>query len=443
MPTRIKRLRLVDFQQFANLDLDFTDPDGEVCNRVCFIGPNGTGKTTLLDLLARHAAFQPATGPGRQGLELRNERGSLVHTQFHLTGERKPFSRWFVDTPASRLFDVLAAEDLDQTRRAGALLDFVPLRNMSGTESWRPDLVVRSPAEAVRNESMQVEDVPQTTVDAALSLGAQLAVDHLVSTATVAEMWRVLVWTVKRREAERQDFETRAENLEKTKKQLIAEFDALFPDPLIEIANLWDQILAPAGLEFDRENARLPVQLNDNLVAYIRLKRTGERIPYASLSTGIRNFLFRVGHIFLLYFHRRIDSAYVFVDEPENSLFPDFLLDLVELYDRLVGPNTQLFVATHNPIVAAQFAPHERIVLTWNDDATVSAHRGTAPKGDDPNDVLRQDFGLPDVMGPEGRRQWDAYVDLKNRIRAEQDPERRRELLESAAAIGRAYRFET
>lgn len=61
------------------------------------------------------------------------------------------------------------------------------------------------------------------------------------------------------------------------------------------------------------------------------------------------------------------------LDEPENSLFPDFLLNLIETYQEVMidkngENNTQFFVSTHSPIIAAQFEPYERIVLEWNDE---------------------------------------------------------------------------
>ncbi|MEZ4319036.1 MAG: AAA family ATPase [Myxococcota bacterium] len=381
-------------------------------------------------------------GAGLHGAELVRDDESLCHLQFQRSGSERPYDRWYLNSDSQRLVQLGFAPGLTEAERVRVFNDHGPV-DMRDLSSWRPDLLVFAPAESRTNDAMVVSDVPEATVDGALKLGDRLQPEHRISTDTVNEMWKVLVWHIKQRESDRQEFETRPENLEKTKKQLLGEFDTLHPDPLEALAGLWNRILAPAGLEFDRENARIPVQLTDNLQAYIRLKGTHERIPYGALSTGIRNFLFRVGHLFLLYFNRSIDSAFVFVDEPENSLFPDFLFDLMEVYDTLVGPNTQLFVATHSPIVAAQFAPHERLVLDWNGDASVSVHKGIAPKGDDPNDVLRQDFNLAEVMGPEGRRKWAEYVDLKARIRVEQDAGKRQSLLEQAALIGRAYRFET
>lgn len=49
--TMIRKLYLVDWQQFRETVLDFTDGEGKAHSRVCLIGRNGTGKTTTLGIL--------------------------------------------------------------------------------------------------------------------------------------------------------------------------------------------------------------------------------------------------------------------------------------------------------------------------------------------------------------------------------------------------------
>lgn len=228
----------------------------------------------------------------------------------------------------------------------------------------------------------------------------------------VSDFWKILIYWIKERENEREAFENKTENIDKTKRQLIEEFDKINPQILNKIAKLWNKILDKAGLEFDIQNAKKPIQLNDNLQAYIKIKNTGERIEYHQLSTGIRNFIFRLGHIYSLYFNRVVKRGFVLLDEPENSLFPDLLLNLIETYQEIMidkngENNTQFFVSTHHPLIASQFAPEERIILEWNEDGSVSAFKGEAPVGDDPNDLLTKDFKLPHLMSKKGQEAWD------------------------------------
>ncbi len=55
IPMKITKLHITDFQQFKDLELDFTyqsgSKKGQPLDKVCFIGQSGTGKTTLLELI--------------------------------------------------------------------------------------------------------------------------------------------------------------------------------------------------------------------------------------------------------------------------------------------------------------------------------------------------------------------------------------------------------
>ncbi|HMR90324.1 MAG TPA: AAA family ATPase [Saprospiraceae bacterium] len=269
---------------------------------------------------------------------------------------------------------------------------------------------------------------------------------HIVSDQNVKDFWKMLVYLIKKRDTDQQEFENRPENLTKTKQQLLDEFELISPKILDKLGKLWNKILEKAGLEFDVENASNPIQLTDNLKAYIVLKGSNQRINYNQLSTGIRNYIFRIGHIFTLYFNRSIDNGFLLLDEPENSLFPDFLFELMETYETLVldkngKNNTQIFMTTHNPIVAAQFEPWERIILEWKTDGTVKAQKGRTPVGDDPNDILKNDFGLQNLMGKKGIEVWNEYLDLKKELRKSQNGNKNT-LVDKITKIGSAYNFE-
>ncbi len=53
---KITKIKLEDFHQFKNLEIDLTYPkghkkEGEPLDKVCIIGQSGTGKTTLLKII--------------------------------------------------------------------------------------------------------------------------------------------------------------------------------------------------------------------------------------------------------------------------------------------------------------------------------------------------------------------------------------------------------
>jgi hypothetical protein len=181
--------------------------------------------------------------------------------------------------------------------------------------------------------------------------------------------------------------------------------------------------------------------LNENLLAYIRSRHTPDQpIPYNQLSTGIRNLIFRLGHIYSLYFNRKIDRGFLLIDEPELSLFPDLLYDIIDRY-LAITQNTQMFVATHSPIIAGQFEPYERIILKFDDAGFVTPEVGISPAGDDPNDLLVNDFGVRSLYGHKGIEQWDRFLELRQLIHDAADAAQKKAWLDEYMKIGNAYNF--
>ncbi len=324
---QIRRLLLVDYRQFRELLLDFTHPEtGEPLKRVCFIGRNGTGKTSLLDVLSRCAlSFAAGRAPMRQAV-LEVQHGDATVVVPH--GGHRP-----VVVPELELPPATVVRDSGYAWRAWRL-DAGATDAQSGELKSGRDIIAHSRAESATNQGVDLGGVPSTNLSEALALAKDFPLRHDISSEHIRDMWKLLVYLVKKRDSDREEYERDPENLQKTKAQLIAEFDALNPPVLRELAELWNRLLAPAGLEFDVDSANIPIQLTDNLSAHIKRRGTGDVIHYGALSSGIRDFMFRIGHLFLLFFRRRYESAFVLVDEPENSLFPDFLFELMELYDQ-------------------------------------------------------------------------------------------------------------
>ena len=152
--------------------------------------------------------------------------------------------------------------------------------------------------------------------------------------------------------------------------------------------------------------------------------------------------MFRLGHIYSLFFNKEIENGFLLVDEPENSLFPDFLYDLVDIYlDIVRDKNTQIFMATHNPIIASQFEDYERVILRFDDEGFVQTSRGKSPIGDDPNDLLIHDFGVRNIMHSSGVKKWERFIELKVLIPLEQDKKRKQDLLTEYMELATKYHF--
>lgn len=465
---KICKIYIGDYKQFKRLELDFTHPEtGKPLDKICFIGRNGTGKSNLLELIRNTLISNLSDFPFQIILKIFFENEELLlfknpfkHGVFLLKAgsvDEKDFVvRYFdyrnnsnteiEDTQRVALFRMYL-NDLENKKQG-----YFDWASMQKFVDWfyankkNDKLLVNVFPESFSKSYSQINRVPSSTLNSALELFNGLPAVHHIAADYVGEFWKQLNYLIKKRENDRNEFEDRPENQNKTKSQLRVEFDSQNAEILFKLAILWNKILDSAGLEFDYKNARNPVQLNDNLEAYIINKKTGEQIQYSQLSTGIRNFIFKIGHIYSLYFNRKIDQGFLLVDEPENSLFPDFLYDLIDIYKEITtdkdgNNNTQMFFATHSPIIAAQFEPYERVILEWNDEGTISAHRGVAPVGDDPNDVLKKDFEIRSLMTQKGLEAWDEYLKLKKEIRTIQDEPKKKELMEKLMQIGTAYNF--
>lgn len=453
---KISSIRIKGYKQFEDTYLDFTDPKtGKAVDKICLIGKNGTGKSTILALLKilipnlwnqsslafiRYMVIKFEINERTYYCFKSHNRGNVL-VFFKSDIEKEP--NWLDGITHESSWSTIPQHHSSYTgyptyriqdNELQVLLKDLSFKNSSS------ELVIFSPSEGQQNSYLSISDVPNSNVNSALGLSKNFPFEHLVSDENVQEFWRMLIFLIKKRDEERELFENQEGNLKKTKAQLIEEFEKINPKILDKLGELWNKILEKAGLEFDVKNANNPIQLTDNLKAYIHLKNTKQRIPYSQLSTGIRNFIFRVGHIFTLYFNREIERGFLLLDEPENSLFPDFLYDIISIYQSITE-NTQMFVATHSPIVAGQFEPHERIILDFDEEGRVVAHKGISPIGDDPNDILDKDFGVRSLLGKEGVRNWERFLELKRLIKESPNPVQKAEYAEEFLQIGTRYNF--
>jgi predicted ATPase len=451
---KICSIRIKGFQQFRDTYIDFTDPaTGKPADKICIIGKNGTGKSTLLNLMVTSLKTKINNltdvtfyGSSYFSVELEVNANQVF---YFFSRKSSYILNKQIQTDYPNWFDILV-QYLETGRGFYALfINYiagnrdVSLMQLNDNST---DLLIHATAESVTNNQLTITDVPATDLNQALALFHSFPYYHIINNDTVADFWKILIYLIKKRENEREEYENRPENLDKTKSQLIKEFEEINPKILNKIADQWNRILGKAGLEFDVEQAKNPIQLNENLQAYVTLRKTKERIEYNNLSTGIRNFIFRIGHIYSLYFNREVKGGFVMIDEPENSLFPDFLYDLVEVYKKALTDkngenNSQLFMSTHSPIIAAQFEPHERVILDWDEDGYVVATKGEAPIGDDPNDILLKDFNLTHVMGKKGQDFWNKYVTLKKQLRRTDNEPEKEKLVKEILEIGTKYNF--
>ncbi len=446
---KISEIYIKNFLQFQDFHLNLTYPDtDQPLDKICFIGSNGTGKTTLLNLIWDLIYFRESI----QNSSVLNDlnKNSLIYfcikenlEDIHILITFRVVLCFNESILTDETWKKIINHNIDitslhnnewknlQQKHSFSLLEKIQFKFNSHDIICYARSDVNSTFSGV---------LPQCNLNGALVLFKNFTPYHDVSYNQVSKFWQILIYHIKKRENNFFEFLNSPDIENLSIKEAKERFEKENPEILQKLAEQWNLILETPGLEFDIENAKIPIQLNDNLEAYIKLRNTNQVIPYYKLSSGIRNFIFQLGHIYTLYFERDIQRGFLLIDEPETSLFPDLLYDIIERYLAIIQ-NTQFFVATHNPIIAAQFEPAERFSLEFNEDGYVEARSGVSPEGDDPNDLLVNDFVVRSLYGKKGIEQWKRYLELQRLIPDTKDQEQKKELLKEYSKIGNAYNF--
>lgn len=69
----------------------------------------------------------------------------------------------------------------------------------------------------------------------------------------------------------------------------------------------------------------------------------------------------------------------------------------------------------------------------------VDAHKGEAPIGDDPNDLLSKDFQMKNLMPKEGQDKWNEYIDLRKKLIRTSKKTEKDKLISEINKIGELY----
>ncbi len=198
-------------------------------------------------------------------------------------------------------------------------------------------------------------------------------------------------------------------------------------NPLITFADSLNPILEKLNLEIDLINTEYPIP--------VKSKIKDEVIPIAGLSTGTKGLLLSMFPLFEL----NTSDSIILIDEPERSLFPDMQIDLISHYQNH-APNAQFIVATHSPFIAAAFEPEERFILYFDEEGQVAVRRGESPIGDDPNDILTNDFHVS-YYNEFGKAAYKQYLNLRRKANQEKEPEEKKKLVVEMAKLGNKYNF--
>jgi len=428
---KISKLKIEKYKQLENLQFDFTYQSGkrkgQPLEKICFIGQSATGKTNILDTIFSYVAES-------QDLSIYGEKfGYDIFTTPHdKVNAKGGITIQFNKNIYSKYNDLLTFNEnsfsygiFDSFNdEATSLFDF---QNKSNLHYFKANLISEENIEIFGENPIDLIDkYPNITNE------YKNRVVNIFDSNVPKEIWLSLINDILeyRKKFTQKMSELIHKGLLANQKKLSSEFSRWQkdnPNKLKEFTEKFNPIIEKLNLEVDLVNTEYSIPISN--------KRNEEIIPIQNTSTGTKGLLLT----FLPLFKLNTKDSIILMDEPERSLYPDMQMDLIEHYQNL-APKAQFIVATHSPFIAASFEPEERFILYFNEDGKVAFRRGNSPIGDDPNDMLKNDFGV-NYYNKHGEKAYKKYLDLKQEVANEKDTKKKKKLLFEMVKLGDDYNF--
>lgn len=306
---KIRKIKFKDHPILKNLELDFCGQDGKAVDTVIIAGENGTGKSTLINEL-----YRIASNAVKNEIVLEITDGSRVHELSyylkHFPNRTPPYSIYVKDGYGMDTF--LTSDQIKHKYPFSGIFSDVDInftsQDISSVTSLDLDMMKtsrRSTTDLPKQINQLLIDI-QTLDDTSLAS----AVREAWNTGSVAEESKI-------------GYDTRMPRFTNA-------FNTMFEK-----------------LTYSRVT-------NQNNHKTILFQKNGKDIPIEKLSSGEKQIVYR--GCFLLKDANAMNGAFVFIDEPEISLHPNWQMKIMDYYKGIFtneeGVQTsQIFAVTHSPFV--------------------------------------------------------------------------------------------
>lgn len=352
---KITKIKIDKYRQFEDFELDLTYPaghpkEGQPLDKVCIIGQSGTGKTTLLELVAGlrwRNVFRQQGGP-MVFIEKKDE--GDVEVFFQVSGMSFCASNVYQEGGTS-LF--LSDEEA------------VLLQLNSSIEPWGVlYLPVLRPTEWGHYFANNQAGMANFEGDSRIGF-----VVLVIGDKDSRNLWVQIHQDIKTYQTALSERKFRiSDAVEKgangSVQKLVDDLNAwkaTQKNVLEDIAGYLKPVLSNFHLEVKTELSHLD---QANFVTI--MNKVGEIVPEAVWSSGLKNLIYKTVPLFVV----KPKDFTILIDEPENSLYPDIQSLVVETYQKL-APECQFIFATHSPIIASSFEPWEIVDLEFDREGRV------------------------------------------------------------------------
>ncbi|MBS7255370.1 AAA family ATPase [Flavobacterium branchiicola] len=412
---KISKLHIEQFRQLENLTFDFTYPNdfhieekrGKPLDKICFIGQSATGKTSLLELIdikTHNNSYIDYPIEFQHHSSLEKLKASLCVI---FNDEQKEFCiknkeiliNYFVDKKLHTK-DLTKKIFFPSELNISKIINFLEPKGIQNLNNKDKELFLK------KYNQFKLGD---ENYDEIYKYIANDFVEYQESILKKAS-----------------DFLSNSSD----KNKFLSDLNHWMtenPNPNLEFATKLNIVLKKLNLEVDINNT----------LSFLKIKNsnTDNFVPVNSLSTGTKLLI----SLLLPLYKFDTEDSIILIDEPERSLYPDIQMELMDYYKNL-GQNAQFIVATHSPFIAASFEPDERFILYFNDEGKVEVRRGISPIGDDPNDMLFNDFGV-NYYNDDVQEKFKEYLELLDKVKSESNKVLKKKYLLEASKLGNQYNF--
>lgn len=432
---KLSKLYIEQFRHLENLDFDFTYPSdfhdetkrGKPLEKICFIGQSATGKTSLLELILNDIKAIKNIGILNNDYALWNEERKINSNLYLNLAEHLITTKIYNDENIKKVEVSINNTTLKFVPKGNTSENIFKKYNEKGELFYlKSDIISRKNIGILNTNPLELKEkfrnIANKTIEN-FEFGEEIN----------ATIWRQLLSEIIDFHAKRyQKYnELISKGLISDLNRFNAEVQKFLKEnsnPVESLSVNFNSIIQKINLEIDLVNTEYPIPVKN--------KKTNEIIPIQNTSTGTKGLLLSILPIYKL----NTQDAIILIDEPERSLYPDIQMDIMETYQKL-APNAQFMVATHSPFIAASFEPEERFILYFNEQGKVAVRRGSSPIGDDPNDILKNDFGLEFLMNKFGIEAFEKFKNLKKEIAIEQNETKKDILLKEIITLANKYKF--
>ncbi len=429
---KISKLHIDSFRHLENLDFDFTYPldykdkvkAGKPLDKICFIGQSATGKTGLLELIKEQGLIINSLVINNNNFSFNGQLNLLIGSILFFINDNE------IEINSKKL--KFKNKVFNQIKE-GSFVNLLNEVEKKYIHYFKSNLISEQNLEIFTKNPVDLfEKYPGLNDN--LDFEKLYFKDHPIIFGDNIEpkIWLFILNEILkyRKNFTQKMSELIHKGLLADTKKLNVEFQKWQkenPNKLEEFAEKFNPILEKLHLEVDLVNTEYSIPIKN--------KKNDEIIPIQNTSTGTKGLLLS----FLPLFKLDTKDSIILIDEPERSLYPDMQMDLMEYYQNL-APEAQFIVATHSPFIAASFEPEERFILYFDEEGKVKVRRGISPMGDDPNDMLYNDFDV-NYYNKDVQKKFKRYIELLDKVKVEENKEQKKKYILEASKIGNQYNF--